>query len=117
MIYALLDRSGEIADDHVHAALAVWRYCNDSAAFLFGDRSIDPKINAVVEALNGNPDGMTRSQIHRDVFHARESAQAVARSLDALMAAGSIRCEAIETGGRPAQRYFAARPSDCALTQ
>ena len=36
-IYALLDRSAEIRRAHLEAALALWKYCEDSAAFVFGD--------------------------------------------------------------------------------
>src|SRR5262249_46455921 len=36
MIYALLDRVGVIARTHIEAALAVWDYCDASAAHIFG---------------------------------------------------------------------------------
>lgn len=107
MIYALLDRSREIAEDHVLAALAVWRYCADSAAFLFGELSNDARTSAVVEALAQNPDGLSRSDIQRGVFNGHVSARDLGRVLDSLVADGSIRRETRETGGRPAQWYIA----------
>ena len=36
-IYALLDRSAEVRRCHLEAALALWKYCEDSAEVIFGD--------------------------------------------------------------------------------
>jgi hypothetical protein len=36
LIYAVLDRSALIRVDHLRAGLEVWRYCRESAAWLFG---------------------------------------------------------------------------------
>ena len=41
VIYALLDQSLEIRWPHLKAALAVWRYCEQSARWLFGDQMAD----------------------------------------------------------------------------
>ena len=57
MIYAALDRSGEIADTHVHAALALWRFCDHSAAYLFGASVGDRDADAILEALKGKRPG------------------------------------------------------------
>mgnify|MGYP001144354206 CR=1 FL=1 len=107
LIYALLDRSREIAEDHVLAALAVWRYCADSAAFLFGEISTDARTNAVVEALAKSPDGLSRNDILKGVFNGHVSSRDLGRLLDSLVADGSIRRETRETRGRHAQWYFA----------
>jgi hypothetical protein len=37
LIYALLDSSPVIQQVHLEAALAVWNYCRESAAYIFGD--------------------------------------------------------------------------------
>jgi hypothetical protein len=118
MIYALLDRQREIAADHVDAALAVWRYCADSAAYLFGrssadaktDSKSDAKADVVLTTLWRAPEGLTRSQLLRDVFKHNLPAETVTQIMDALVQAGSVRCETITTGGRPSQRYFAVWP-------
>lgn len=39
LIYALLDRSRAISENHINCALAVWNYCKESAEYIFG-RSI-----------------------------------------------------------------------------
>ncbi len=38
LLYALLDASPTVRLSHLEAALAVWRYCSDSARFIFGTR-------------------------------------------------------------------------------
>lgn len=107
MIYALLDRSREIAAEHVEAALAVWRYCSDSAAFLFGRPTADDHANTALVALRRSPEGLKKSEIVRDVFNHRITGQAVARVMDALAERGLVRCETVTTGGRPAALYVA----------
>jgi Protein of unknown function (DUF3987) len=107
MIYALLDRRREIADDHVEAALAVWRYCADSAAFLFGRSETESKAAVALAALRRAPDGLRRADIHRNVFKQQESAETVSQILDSLVQSGRIGFETLTTGGRPAVRYFA----------
>ena len=42
MIYAVLDRSTAITIHHLNAAVQVWRYCEDSARWLFGDQTGNP---------------------------------------------------------------------------
>jgi hypothetical protein len=39
LIYALLDRSRVITEEHLRSALALWAYCDASAAFVFGHKT------------------------------------------------------------------------------
>jgi Protein of unknown function (DUF3987) len=41
-LYALTDNASLVDVPHLRAALALWRYCFNSAKFLFGDRLGDP---------------------------------------------------------------------------
>ena len=43
MVYALLDGCAIIAPRHLESALAFWRYCEQSALFIFGTREADPR--------------------------------------------------------------------------
>jgi hypothetical protein len=108
MIYAALDRSSEIADTHVLAALALWRYCDQSAAYLFGASVGDRDSDAILEALRAMPKGMTRSEIRDGVFHRNKSASDIARALGLLLRLKLARQELTPTAGRPAERWFAA---------
>ncbi len=55
LIYALLDGAELIAENHLHAALAMWNYAQESALYIFGDRVADPLEEKVLEALKAGP--------------------------------------------------------------
>jgi len=105
-IYALLDRSAEIRRPHLEAALAVWKYCEDSAAFIFGDAPANQVAARILKALRDAPDGLTRDAI-RDLFKRHRSSAEITTALRLLKEAGTARCEKEETDGRSAERWFA----------
>jgi Protein of unknown function (DUF3987) len=109
MIFAALDKSAEIADTHVLAALAVWRFCDRSAAYLFGGSVGDGDADAILDALRTKPDGMTRTEIRRGVFQDHKTSGEVARALGLLLRFNLVRQEITQTGGRPAERWYAAK--------
>jgi hypothetical protein len=55
LIYALLDGRNVIQEKHLNAALALWRYAQDSALYIFGDRAADPLEEKILEALKQGP--------------------------------------------------------------
>jgi hypothetical protein len=55
LIYALLDGQNTIRGQHLDAALALWRYAQESALYIFGDRSADPLEEKILEALQHGP--------------------------------------------------------------
>ena len=68
LIYALLDESAlpaqAIIDTlHPQAGLAVWRYCDASAARIFGRSLGDPVADEIYQMLQHAPQGMTRWEI------------------------------------------------------
>lgn len=108
MLYALIDCSPVIRAAHLRSALALWRYAERSAAFIFGDSLGDPDADSLREALGAaGPDGLTRTDIRDTVFHRHKSAKQVARLLSKLAAAGLAYARTEATGGRPAERWFA----------
>ena len=109
LIFTLLDLCAEIEDVHVHvhAALALWRYCDRSAAYLFGASVGDRDVDAILAALRATPDGMTRTEIRDGIFHRNKTSAEVARALGLLQRYGMGRCESVQTEGRPAERWFA----------
>jgi hypothetical protein len=50
-LYSLGDSSYFVAPEHLKAALALWRYCFDSANYLFGDRLGHPVADEILVAL------------------------------------------------------------------
>lgn len=69
MIYALLDCSDVICREHLEAALAVWRYCDASVRYIFGEATDNGDADTILAALRGGaPSGLTRTEIMRDVL-------------------------------------------------
>jgi hypothetical protein len=108
LIYALLDGSSDIDEPHLRAALAVWEYCEASAAHIFGNSLGDPVADEIERALHQVADaGMSRSAI-RDLFGRNKSADRIGAALALLMTRGRARPETMVTGGRPSEIWFAA---------
>ena len=106
MIYALLDCSRAIRTCHLSAALAVWRYCRDSARYIFGDALGDPVADAILRELRRNEGGLTRNEI-RELFKRNRSEAEISRALSFLLEGGWVRSAPEKTGGRPSERWFA----------
>jgi hypothetical protein len=88
MIYALLDQSVLITEDHLKAALELWRYADQSALFIFGDRIGDRDADAILGALReAGMDGLTRTEISQLFARSRSSAS-IDRALSVLLEAG-----------------------------
>jgi hypothetical protein len=111
LIYALLDcpAQGElhISLKHLDAAIAIWEYCEASAARIFGNALGDPIADEILRALrHAGKAGMTRTAI-RDLFGRHRSADRVGQALALLATSGRARMESNTTGGRPSELWFA----------
>jgi hypothetical protein len=109
MIYALLDQSRVIKTQHLHAALAVWRYCRDSVRYIFGKSLGYPLADRILQKLRSRPNGMTRLEI-TNLFNRNVSGPDMSAALDFLQTRNLAwwRKEAAEQG-RPTERWFAGR--------
>jgi hypothetical protein len=108
-IYTLLNRSKLVRTQHLKAALAVWRYCEASARFVFGDALGDSTADEILRVLRQHAEGMTRNDIREHFQHNTSSAE-IARALSVLQEYGLARVEKDQTDGspgRPTQRWFA----------
>ena len=107
LIYALLDGVANINLHHIKAALAVWEYCEVSAAHIFGASLGDPVADDILRALqHAGREGMTRTAI-RDLFGRNESGDRIGAALALLMTRGRAKAEVRQSGGRPAEVWFA----------
>ena len=108
-LYALLDCSAVVRAEHLMAGIAAWRYCEDSAQFIFGDALGDQTADEIIRQLRQNPQGMTRNEI-REHFNRNKSSAEVGRALDVLLEYGLARVERereVEAQKRPPERWFA----------
>jgi Protein of unknown function (DUF3987) len=107
-LYAVMDESHEIEREHLLAALALWDYSEKSAQYIFGDATGDPVADQILSALRAaGKDGMTRTEIS-NLFRRNMSSERIAQALSLLLAAGRVRSKKQETGGRQAERWYAA---------
>ena len=106
LIYALLGGDQQLRRQHLDAALEVWRYCDESARFIFGDRIGNPIADTILDALRKTPDGITRRDISVELFGRHKTSAELTTALVLLTKAGLARCEAEPTGGRPGERWF-----------
>lgn len=105
-LYAIADLSPMVTKDHLQAALSVWRYCEDSARFIFGSSLGDPVADELDQALaRAGHEGLTRTSI-RDLFGRNRSSNDVSRALTLLLEHGRVnRAEDRSQPGRPVERW------------
>jgi hypothetical protein len=108
MIYALLDLSQVVTEEHLVAALAMWDYCMNSALALFGRHGDLPLAERIFMLLVERPSGMTRTEIH-DAFHGNVNSAAITEALASLEKTNRAVMSQEESGGRPTERWSAVR--------
>ena len=98
VVYAMLDGSVVIERDHLEAALAVWRYCEASALFIFGDSLGDPVADRLLDAIrDAGQDGVDTTAQHQ-VFGRNVLAARLAHARAELERRGLV----VTTSGHPA---------------
>jgi hypothetical protein len=106
VLYAILDRSEAIRGEHLAAALAVWRYCEESARWVFGDATGDPIADRILGELRAGA-SLDREAISVALFHKNVKSDRLDRALDLLRDHGLARCEREPTDGRPREVWRA----------
>ena len=92
MIYALLDKTKLIRDDHLKAALELWRYCEDSVRYIFGASLGDDTADTILLALRTSNRGLTRTEISK-VCSNNKSGFEITRALTMLKSKELAECE------------------------
>jgi hypothetical protein len=103
VLYALLDCQAVVGVDHLRAAIAVWDYCEASAAYIFGGTVGDPLADKILSGIREGV-GLTRTEI-RALVGGHVPAEDIDRALRYLDARGLVHEQEVETGGRPAHRW------------
>jgi hypothetical protein len=107
-LYALADERDQVDVQHLESALALWRYCEDSARYIFGARLGDPTADTMLDAIRAaGAAGLTRTEISQ-LFDRHKSADEIVRALGVLADAGHVTVtRKMDTGGRPEERWIA----------
>jgi hypothetical protein len=97
LIYALLDCSKWIRIHHLQAGLAFWKYCEEGAAYIFGDTLNNPDAEKLLRALiAAGPSGLTRTVIRNTVFGRHRSPAQINKAL-ALLERGGLVAKTVNT--------------------
>ena len=107
-IYAAMDCLSVVTSAHLKAAVALWEYCEASAAYIFGESLGDSVADEILRALRRASGGMTRTGINH-LFGRNKTAARLNRALSLLEKHGFVLREARETDGRTAEVWVAAR--------
>jgi hypothetical protein len=113
-IYAVLDGAPLVSREHLRAALAVWAFCEDSVAQVFGEALGDGTADTILAALQlAGTDGLTLTELHAELGRNARATE-VRRALAVLSEHKLARCqeEAVPGTTKKAQRWFAVRASD-----
>ena len=105
-VYAILNLSSEIREEHLQAAVAVWKYCEASARFVFGGSLGDPLADEILGLLRNAPQGLTRTELSNSFGRNRSGLQ-LGTALAMLAEHGLATLQMEQTGGRSAERWFA----------
>ena len=107
MVYALIDERSQVEAEHLRAAMEVWRYVEESAGYVFGDRLGDQLADRCLTLLQeAGPAGLSRSDLREELNH-RVPAERITDALALLEAAGLARRNDVSTGGRSAEWWYA----------
>lgn len=106
MLMALAAGRAEITADDLAAAIDLWRYAAASARVIF-KASGDALHDRVMQIITDSP-GISRSGIHQRIGWKLPSGDLL-RVLSAIQASGEAKCEQVQTGGRPSERWSPGR--------
>lgn len=107
LLYALLERKKVIMTRHLEAAYAVWRYCENTCRYLFGDLTGNKMACTILKALHSAPNGLTRTEIHR-LFRNNKSGGDIEKALNQLHKLGKAIKRSESDGGKTKDRWFEA---------
>jgi hypothetical protein len=77
-----------------------------SVYHIFGDELGDPLADDLLRLLRGCPGGLTRNDL-TNYLGRHQPSQRIGQALGLLLQHRLVRREQVETGGRPAERWFA----------
>ena len=105
VLYAALDGDDAIRPAHLMAALAVWDYCEASAAYIFGDATGDPLADRILESLRATGE-LSRTNIS-GLLGRNIKADRISQALDLLLRLKKARREIRDSdGARPVEVWI-----------
>jgi hypothetical protein len=110
LIHALLDESDRLELAHLEAAYALWRYCDASVTYVFGDATGDAIADRISELLEAHPQGLSRTELSNQLGRHTPKHQ-LDQALQLLTQLGRANSVTFKTQGRPSTIWFAGAVS------
>jgi hypothetical protein len=104
-LYALLDLSSVVRAVHLQAALALWKYVEETVRYVFGNSLGDPVADEILLALQASSEGLTRDNI-RQHFKRHRSSHEISQALGLLLSLKLAHGQKNPTEGRSEERWF-----------
>ena len=105
MIIAASQGAATIGTRDLQAARAIWRYCEDSVYHIFGRSTGCKNADRIRSALIEAPNGLTRTEINRQLFRGNVEATRLTAALALLEAQGLAMKRITSTQGGPEERW------------
>lgn len=105
LVYAAIDRSEAVRPVHLKAALEVWRYCEESAAYLFGDAPALGAEGRVERVMRRYRRWVDRSTLYRKLERSGIKSYYLDAALASLEEQGKVESREVATRGRPRTEY------------
>jgi hypothetical protein len=107
LIYALMDQRDAVHEEHLLAALELWRYGEESVGWVFGDRLGERTADTCLALLREAGDkGMTRTELRLELGN-RITSDRITDALQLLEEARLAYYKTEPTAGRPRERWYA----------
>jgi len=104
MLHALLDKKSIIEPCHIQAALATWRYCEQSARYIFESQAAgDPLQRKILDALQDGP--KTATDIY-NLLQKNIKSSRIKTAIKELMSQNKIDSSIEKGSGPPKTTYF-----------
>jgi len=113
LVYAVMDKLRCVRLAHLHAAVEIWRYCEESAAYLFEDAPMGGLEVRVEKALRRRRGWTARTDLHR-ALKGRVTSYRLDRAVASLIESEAIKARTLNTRGRPRTEYRVVKQKETA---
>lgn len=105
VIFAVIDRVFYVGPEHLTAAMAIWDYCDRTAAHMWGSPKLEGDLGRLIAFVESAKDGVTRTDISRKVFGGHANSRELDRLIAQAQASGEIVYRKVKTGGAPRHEW------------
>src|SRR5581483_2052345 len=105
LLYAVMDQSSAVGVQHLAAAVEVWRYCEESATYLFADEPPTDLERRVLRTLGRYRGWTSRTDLQQRAFKGAVTSYRLDAAVASLKEKNEIEERSVPTPGRPRTEY------------